>query len=70
MSVPPLIGVASRRPVVPEEVKAARGVVVSAPYDYLVGTHSGLADEMGIVNKSLQARAKRARRVWRAVAGH
>uniref|UniRef100_A0A7S4EWD7 ShKT domain-containing protein n=1 Tax=Chrysotila carterae TaxID=13221 RepID=A0A7S4EWD7_CHRCT len=44
------------RPVDPIKVGAAPGVVVSAPYNYLVGTDSGLADEMGVVNKSLQAR--------------
>ena len=44
------------RPVIPEEVGAAPGTVVSAPYDYLTGTTSGLADLMGIVNKSYQAR--------------
>ncbi|KAL1527729.1 hypothetical protein AB1Y20_009114 [Prymnesium parvum] len=44
------------RPVIPEELGVKPGVVLSAPYDYLVGTHSGLADVFGVKNKSYQAR--------------
>lgn len=45
------------RPVHPEILGVKPGVVVSAPYSYLVGTHSGLADVFGIKNKSLMVRA-------------
>jgi hypothetical protein len=44
------------RPVYPWELGIKPGVVLSAPYDYLVGTHSGLADVFGVKNKQLQAR--------------
>ena len=44
------------RPLDPEAMGVRRGVVLSAPYDYLVGTTTGLADVFGIVNQSHQAR--------------
>ena len=34
----------------------ARDQVLSAPYNYLVGTSTGLADHFGVVNKSYMAR--------------
>ena len=44
------------RPVDPAEYGLGPGVVLSAPYDYLVGTHTGLPDVFGVKNKHLQAR--------------
>ena len=44
------------RPVDPAALGVKYGTVLSAPYDYLVGTTSGLADVFGVRNKSLQAR--------------
>ena len=44
------------RPVWPHTLGVSYGTVLSAPYDYLVGTDSGLADFFGVKNKSLQAR--------------
>ena len=44
------------RPVDPLAMGVQPGVVLSAPYDYLFGTTSGLADVFGVKNKSLQAR--------------
>eukprot|EP00966_Prymnesium_polylepis_P319411 7375876-Prymnesium_polylepis.1 len=44
------------RPVIPAELGVKPGTVLSAPYDYLVGTHSGLADVFGVRNKALMAR--------------
>ena len=35
------------RPVIPSALGLSRGTVLSAPYDYLVGTHSGLAHHFG-----------------------
>lgn len=44
------------RPLVPETFSLAEGVVLSAPYDYLIGTHTGLPDVFGVKNKHLMAR--------------
>jgi hypothetical protein len=44
------------RPVHPASLGVRPGVVLSAPYSYLVGTHNGLADHLGAKNKSLMAR--------------
>jgi hypothetical protein len=44
------------RPVWPASLGVQYGTVLSAPYNYLVGTSSGLADHFGIVNKSMMAR--------------
>ena len=44
------------RPVDPPDFGLKEGVVVSAPYDYLVGTHTALPDVFGVKNKHLQAR--------------
>lgn len=44
------------RPVYPGQLGVRPGVVLSAPYNYLVGTTSGLADVFGVRNQSLMAR--------------
>ena len=44
------------RPVDPINLGAAPGTVVSAPYDYLIGTNTGLPDVFGVKNKHLMAR--------------
>ena len=44
------------RPIDPVAIGVQSGVVASAPYDYLIGTSTGLADVFGIKNKKLQAR--------------
>ena len=44
------------RPVWPASLGVGYGTVLSAPYNYLVGTSTGLADHFGVVNKSYMAR--------------
>ena len=44
------------RPLDPLAIGVKRGVVLSAPYDYLIGTSTGLPDVFGVKNKHLQAR--------------
>lgn len=44
------------RPVDPAALGVKPGVVLSAPYDYLVGTQTGLADIFGVPNQQLMAR--------------
>ena len=44
------------RPLDPIKLGVKPGVVLSAPYDYLIGTQTGLADVFGVRNKHLQAR--------------
>ena len=44
------------RPVWPASLGVEYGTVLSAPYNYLVGTSTGLADHFGVVNKSYMAR--------------
>ena len=44
------------RPLDPEALGVAPGVVLSAPYDYLVGTTSGLADVFQVKNQQHLAR--------------
>ena len=44
------------RPVDPAALGVKYGTVLSAPYDYLVGTTSGLADVFGVRTSRLQAR--------------
>ena len=44
------------RPLDPVFMGVKPGTVVSAPYDYLIGTHTALPDVFGVKNKHLQAR--------------
>ena len=44
------------RPVWPATLGVRFGTVLSAPYNYLVGTSTGLADHFGVRNKSYMAR--------------
>ena len=44
------------RPLIPAEVGARRGTVVSVPYNYLVGTAQGLADLFNVSNQHMMAR--------------
>lgn len=44
------------RPIDPIAMGVKPGTVLSAPYDYLIGTQTGLPDVFGVKNKHLQAR--------------
>lgn len=44
------------RPLDPFAMGVKPGTVLSAPYDYLIGTQTGLPDVFGVKNKHLQAR--------------
>ena len=44
------------RPLDPVAMGVKPGTVLSAPYDYLIGTKTGLADVFGVHNQHLQAR--------------